>query len=311
MKKRRLRVFCTLLCLLCLAVPLCAAAAPIDTATPCELTLTYEKGGTAFAGLDIRLYRVADLTADGTFQKVAPFDRYPVEVAGITSQAEWNEVAFALNGYAQADRLTPTNVQTTDQNGNAVFSGLAVGLYLVGGVVTEAGGVTYTFYDSMLCLPEIADNTCRYTVTAKPKSTLTPPANGETVYTVSKLWKDEGNSDKRPVSVTVDVLKNGTPYKTVTLHAENGWTHSFSDSDKNVVWAVVEREVPAGYTVQAVKNGTAFLVINTWEDTTPKDPPLTGETTPLGLWIALTCISGLLFLVLGIGTGRKAYAQDK
>lgn len=306
------RILCMLLCILCLLTPFSAVAAPFDATAPCDLTLIYEKGGTAFAGLTVQLYRVADMTADGKFQKTTPFASLPVEVAGVTSQTEWLEIATTLNGYVQADGILPTATAVTDKNGTVRFPTLTVGLYLLRGITVEAEGNVYTFFDSMLCLPETKNGACNYTVTARPKSTVTPPAAETVTYRISKLWKDEGHREARPAAITVDILKDGAMHETVTLNEENGWSYAFTSEDTSARFAVVERDVPDGYTVTVSNKDTTFLIVNTHEgDEDPKDPPQTGETTPIHLWMLLSCGSGLLLVILGIGAGRKAYAEDR
>ena len=90
--------------------------------------------------------------------------------------------------------------------------------------------------------------------------------------TVTKVWEDNNNQDGiRPDSVTIKLLANEQDTgKTVVLNAENNWTATFTDLDKNANGT----EIP--YTVQEVKvdgydsatTGNAadgFIVTNTHE----------------------------------------------
>lgn len=307
MKNRMACLLGVLLCLIILVQPLCVFAEGMDTARECNLVLTYAKEGIAFADLEIKLYRVARTTDVGVFEKLAPYDQYPVEVSRITSQTEWNEVATTLRGYVQADGLEPYRTATTNAEGNAVFEKLETGLYLVAGVTAED---TYVFFDFMLSLPAVQDGECIYDVSAKPKSRLTEPSEDPVTYTVLKLWKDEGYEKNRPAEVTVDILKDGTVVETVVLNANNDWKYSFQCQDGKSVWTVVERNVPKGYAVKVTDKETSFVIVNTWEDQ-PVDPPKTGDTFPLRLYIVVTCIAGSALMILGVAAGRKNHEQKK
>lgn len=85
--------------------------------------------------------------------------------------------------------------------------------------------------------------------TAAPKYE-TPPVD-ETKFTckIVKVWDDEGNADKRPENVTVDLLYNGKVFDTAVLSSQNGWTAVWDGLNEKCHWAVAEREIE-GYTVE-------------------------------------------------------------
>lgn len=310
MKNRILCFVGIILCLIVLMHPVCATAQSFDAARSCDLRLTYAKEGVAFSNLEIKLYRIAKTTDLGVFEKVAPYDDYPVSVAGITSQTEWNEVASTLHGYVQADGLTPYRVATTDENGNATFDKLETGLYLVSGVTVQGTDASYIFHDFMLSLPATQDGECVYQVSAAPKSTKTEPTDEPVTYTILKLWQDEGHEKQRPAEITVDLLKDGTLAQTVILNAQNGWKYSFQCEDGASTWTVVERNVPQGYTVKVTGKETSFVLVNTWEGP-PVDPPKTGDTFPLRLYMVATFIAGAALVMIGVLAGRKNHEQEK
>lgn len=298
MKPAFFRLLSALLLIL-LLIPLCVQAAGIDPDRPCSLTLHYSPGDMAFEDLSVSVYRVARMESDGTCVLTEPFTAYPVNIHGITAQAEWKRLAAALWGYVVADSIAPTAVETTDENGTAVFSGLDAGLYLVSGATVQRGLETFVFHEFMIYLPTPAeDGSASYDVEAKPKYTSSLSA---VEYRVTKLWKDEGHSEQRPQSVTVDIFKNGQLHDSQTLSQYNDWTHSWIDSS-GAVWTVAERDVPDGYQVSLENNGAEFLVINTCPD--QPDPPDTGDTFPLYGWIVALCLSGMVLVLLGM-TGRR------
>ena len=77
-----------------------------------------------------------------------------------------------------------------------------------------------------------------------------------------KVWEDDG-TEARPESVTVQLLRNGEVYDTVTLSDENGWSHTWTGLDKDDTWQVVEADVPDDYTVTVTREGITFVVTNT------------------------------------------------
>ena len=87
-------------------------------------------------------------------------------------------------------------------------------------------------------------------------------------------WKDEGNEDKRPESVTVTLTQNGKVYDKVVTNAENNWRYSFEDlpnRDENgelYHYVVSQDEEIADYNTKYVKqvksktNGTTIKFAN-------------------------------------------------
>ena len=146
-----------------------------------------------------------------------------------------------------------------------------------------------------------------YDVTAKPKSEKIEIANKE--YSVLKLWKD-GGSISRPKSVTVDILKDGIVVDTVVLNSKNNWKYSFKTNEIASEWSVVERNVPAGYSVSISEKEASFVIVNSLN--VPNKPstnvPQTGDNSPIELYIIIFCISGLMIIILGIGMRRKENA---
>jgi len=101
--------------------------------------------------------------------------------------------------------------------------------------------------------------------------TITNSYTPETIsIPVEKIWNDANNQDgKRPTSVTVNLLANGTSTgKTVTLNADNDWKGTFADlakysAGKEIAYTVTENTV-AGYSVNiAPNNEGGYTITNT------------------------------------------------
>ena len=83
----------------------------------------------------------------------------------------------------------------------------------------------------------------------------------------SKTWNDYNNEDgKRPSSITIRLLANGTETDSMTVSASTGWSWSFDDlpqvdsNGREITYSIAEDAV-SGYTSQV--NG--YNVTNTYE----------------------------------------------
>lgn len=232
---------------------------------PCSLEVQY-----AQAGLEISIWRVADRE----FNLVGDFAGLPVNIQGITSQTEWQAVASTLTASIAAEAIPPTATAVTDNEGNAQFSGLETGLYLVGPV---SGSRNYQ--ETLVFLPApLEDGSFDYDLTLRPKGS--DPVQGQE-YAVIKLWKDN-RCGHRPESVTVDIYRYGVLQDTQILSSANGWSYRWYDKTGSGRWTVAERNVPEGYTVMVIPNGPVFLIVNTCSGhiQEPTEPPTEAPTTP-------------------------------
>lgn len=307
MKKVLLSILTVLVLMMSVVQPLQACAVePVDLSRKCSLTLEYSKDGIGFSDLQIQIFRVGKMEANGNIDLVGPFARFPVKIHGITSQKEWRDTANTLAFYTSADNLEPYASALTDTDGRVSFAGLETGVYLVMGTsaVTQTG--TYRFENFCQFLPiSIDGQNQNYDVVAKPKSTFEPkPEEPKREFQVIKLWKDAGNRGKRPKSVSIDILKNGVVQETVQLNPDNNWSYSWTAPVGEDIWSVVERDVPADYTVVISTSATGFAITNTCK-IPGGDTPQTGDLFVLRPWITAMCVSGMLLMVLGLLPKRK------
>ena len=114
---------------------------------------------------------------------------------------------------------------------------------------------------------------------------------------VQKVWKDDGNEAKRPKSISVELLENGTVVDTVTLNQENNWEYTWENLSGSSEWLVTEADVPSGYTVTVSREGCVFIMTNTYPPSTPPKLPYTGM-----LWwpVPLLVLGGLLMTTIGL-----------
>lgn len=92
---------------------------------------------------------------------------------------------------------------------------------------------------------------------------------------VEKVWNDQGNADKRPSSITVNLLKNGTSFKSITLPQHGKWEYTFTDLAKT------ENGVAINYTVSEDEVKDYTTGINEQKISEQyKKPGCSGDNTP-------------------------------
>lgn len=266
------------LCLTMMALlsPLAAhAAEAVDTSKDdCTLSIQHSYDGSPLPGAAFRIYRVASLSESPEITVVAPFNEYNAIPAKGMNQDEWKDYAQTLAGYISRDGIQPYKGMTvaTDSTGTATFTGLKTGIYLVIGTDVCKGDCTYVVSPYMISIPTLNSdkektdyNTWTYDVISKTKVTDYPtPAPDLTIdLTITKIWNDVGHEDRRPTTVTIDLMCDDQVYDTVELSAANGWTNEWKSLNPKHSWTVAEREV-SGYTVKVIKGDNAFVVENTF-----------------------------------------------
>lgn len=317
MAKRTRRMIACLLCVcLCLCVTSGAVSAastaevkqPIDTDRACRLTVDYGYDGHVFEEQTVQLYRVADVTADARYTLTPSFEPSGLTINGVQTVHEWTVVRSTLEALIVADAIAPTQTATTDAFGQACFEQLTPGLYMVSALDVVYDETIYGFNAVMVAVPGIdADGQWTYQAAVVAKADVIPPVHPdeELQLKVVKLWKgDEGRTD-RPKSVEVEIFRDGVRYATVTLSADNNWSHHWSVKRDGADWTVVERRVPEGYTMTVEQRDGAFVVVNTRKSHTPQKPSQTGDTSPVWLYVILMIVSGSILVIVGMTGKRK------
>ena len=120
-----------------------------------------------------------------------------------------------------------------------------------------------------------SDTDFTITNTHTPKTPVAPTDN-KTNFHVTKIWNDENNQDNiRPNKVTVHLLKNGVVFgNSVVLNAQNNWSYTWDNLNRNNSYTVQEDDVP-GYTVNQTTSNNAVTITNSH---TPTNTTKTPET---------------------------------
>ena len=314
MAKRRVAVIVFLLCLCLSWLPCYAQAAstadakePISPDKECSLTIAYRYDAQSFSNHPVRLYKIADVSADFQYTLTAPFANSGLILNGVRSVSEWNVIRSTLETHILTYDVDADLTGVTDQDGQICFQALKPGLYLA---ITEQviqNDWIYAFDSALVALPGLgADGLWQYEVAVTSKSKAIPPAetDEEIEFKVLKLWKgDKGRSD-RPQSIEVEIFRDGVSYQTVILSEENHWSFSWFAKDDGATWKVVERNVPTGYTMMVEERETSFVLTNTRPPDKPNIPQ-TGDTTNIMLYFVLMNVSGIMLIILGIAGKRK------
>ncbi len=316
--------------MLCLLMAVSAAARntseaeeAIDFGRPCSLTMSYQMDGAGYQNVDVRVWRVGELTPEFAYYLSGEFANYPINLARLDSPFEWDMAANTLYSAAVSGQIPPMTMKT-DIFGNARFTNLTPGLYLFAPVNMDK----VSFSVGMVMLPNLnQDGSWSYDVVVHPKpftdhgSHNTPEESDEeesekVKYSVTKVWKDKGNEDKRPVIVAVDIFRNGILNRSVTLDDSNSWTYSWEAEKDGAMWTVMEINMPKGYTMAFSHNNDAFIIENVYDSETPEKPetpveennPLTGDSSGITLYAGMFILSlfGLVLLAISLKKDKSA-----
>ena len=309
-------VFSLCLCLHLLPYQVMAASTsdavePIIPEKECSLTVSYCCGETAFSGVEVELYRIAEVSADFKYTLVQPFKASGLILDGIQTASEWNVVRSTLEAHILANKISPEFTSVTNEDGQVSFESLKTGMYLAIVNQVEQDDLHYRFDSALIALPGLGPDGCwQYQISVNAKGEVLPPVDPdeEVELKVLKLWKGNEDRNDRPKSIEVEIFCDGNSYKTVILSEENHWAYSWSAKDDGSSWTVVERNVPQGYTMTVEERQSTFVLTNTWTPTSPDDPgkpPQTGDTSNIMLYVLLMIGSGSMLIILGI-TGKKS-----
>ena len=317
MAKRRMGIIAFVFCF-CLYLMTCQviAASTADAKEPilvdknCSLNISCCSDDVAFSDVPVKIYKVADVSKDFQYKLTSSFEKSKLILNDIQTVNEWNVIRSTLETYILANGVKADFNALTDSKGQACFDALKPGLYLA---ITERvayGEKTYVFEPSLIALPGLgADGFWQYNVevTSKFNVTSSDDDDSEIEFKVLKLWKGDNAGKTRPSKIKIDIYRNGTIHETVTLSKENNWKFTWSAKNDGSDWKVVERNIPTKYTMTVEKRENSFVLTNTFDDDVPNDsnPPKTGDTSNVMLYIILMIVSGSMLIILGIVGKRK------
>ena len=239
---------------------------------PSSLTVIMKNGEESLHGISVAICRVADATMENSavvYHATAAFSGVDADFSKLTKE---NNIALAarLNTHAYAGNIERTH-KTTNSSGEADFTDLPAGLYLVAQM--DAQNSNYIIESYLVAVPAFQEtqNKWNYHVNAYPKTEPVKRDDETTSVSVYKVWA--GTADT-PASITVQLYRNGTPYGiSQYLNSANFWSYTWSNLGVDASWTVDEYNVPAGYVKTISGNASAgFVITNTKEPSVPDRP---------------------------------------
>ena len=247
------------------------------------------------AGETFHIYKVAEMSQSLVFTLCGDFSEANVDFTDMTAQ-KWAEAATALDVFVEENSIEPLMDGTTDGNGHLTFRPeTGSGLYLIRGEQTQLGNDVYYPIPFLAALPTLTvdGSDWDYDPEAPVKYEKTSVPQPELIsISVRKVWENDDPAS-RPASVTVALYAGALYYDEVTLSAENGWSHTWDNLDKNGAWRIVETNVPAGYTPSVTSEGYVFTVTNTGSYVNPTPTPIPPKTGDENLILPLAITAGL------------------
>lgn len=198
------------------------------------------------SNMQVSLYRVADVN----YNLVDAFSRYSIDL-----KQDVQGAANALENRILMDGIEADACVTSDSVGNASFSGLESGIYLVVGKEVFQDGVFYMPQVSLVSLSGNLSVDLKYEMSDKPSR-----------IHVLKVWKKD-NKKSRPKSIEVCLLRSdGIVVDRVVLNSDNQWSYTWDNLSTSYTYSVMETSVPSGYKESCTREKDTIVLTNTGSD---------------------------------------------
>lgn len=266
-------VFLTLLCCL-LPMTLFADSDFMNLDVSCPIS-----------NMQVSLYRVAD----ENYNLVDSFSHYSIDL-----KQDVQGAANALENRILMDGIEADACVTSDSVGNASFTGLESGIYLVVGKEVFQDGVFYMPQVSLVSLSGDLSVDLKYETSDKPSR-----------IHVLKVWKKD-NKKSRPKSIEVCLLRSdGIVVDKVVLNSDNQWSTTWDNLSTLYTYRVMETTVPSGYKESCIREKDTIVLTNTGNFTDKvekKDEVLPNSGQ---LWWPVPVLLFVGFVLFGLGRHLK------
>lgn len=198
------------------------------------------------SNMQVSLYRVAD----ENYNLVDSFSRYSIDL-----KQDVQGAANALENRILMDGIEADTCVTSDSVGNASFTGLESGIYLVVGKEVFQNGVFYMPQVSLVSLSGDLSVDLKVETSVKPSR-----------IHVLKVWKKD-NEKSRPKSIEVCLLRSdGIVVDRVVLNSDNQWSNTWENLSTSYTYRVMETSVPSGYKESCTREKDTIVLTNTGSD---------------------------------------------
>ena len=286
--KTRIINFILMFFVVAMMMPVTASArGEIDLSQPGDLTLLYHSQKTEgsdeiipMVGESVNIYKIADVDKYGNYSIPEKYkDAFPItDINKIKDQDSWRTIYQSLGGYIYNNNIRPSATAVTDEEGNAHFTDLELGIYYVGNMVNKIDNYVYSFASFLVAVPGLDENDewvnpAYYVVgTVKCKITYEPDIE---YFEVLKNWNDSGYENYRPASIQVTIYCDGNEFAIVTLDSSNNWRYTW-EYEEGHEWTLAETVSGTyAYTTSLTVSGTTYRLTNT---VVPPETPHTPDT---------------------------------
>jgi len=230
-------------------------------------------------GLNIALCLVAGLKEENgaiVFEPIAAFAGAGADFTNLTRERNI-ALAASLDAYAAANGIQRSS-KTTNSGGNAVFTGLSAGLYLVAQADNKNSEYIIAPYLVAVPVPNETGSGWNHNVISQPKTEPVKRDNKSISVSVYKVWV---GAENMPIGILVQLYRNGVPHgNCVVLNAGNNWAHTWNNLNPDGVWTVDELNVPKGYTKKITGSAASgFVITNTRDSDAPQQILVSGQKT--------------------------------
>lgn len=195
------------------------------------------------SNMQVSLYRVAD----ENYNLVDSFSQYSIDL-----KQDVQGAANALENRILMDGIEADASGFSDSLGNASFSGLESGIYLVVGKEVLQDGVFYMPQVSLVSLSGDLSVDLKYETSDKPSR-----------IHVLKVWKRD-SKNSRPKSIEVCLLRSdGIVVDKVVLNSDNQWSTTWDNLSTLYTYRVMETSVPSGYKESCSREKDTIILTNT------------------------------------------------
>lgn len=195
------------------------------------------------SNMQVSLYRVAD----ENYNLVGSFSHYSIDL-----KQDVQGAANALENRILMDGIEADACVTSDSVGNASFTGLESGIYLVVGKEVFQDGVFYMPQVSLVSLSGDLSVDLKVETSVKPSR-----------IHVLKVWKRDSKKS-RPKSIEVCLLRSDDiVVDKVVLNSDNQWSTTWDNLSTLYTYRVMETSVPSGYKESCTREKDTIVLTNT------------------------------------------------
>ena len=233
------------------------------------------------SNMQVSLYRVAD----ENYKLVDAFSHYSIDL-----KQDVQGAANALENRILMDGIEADASGFSDSLGNASFSGLESGIYLVVGKEVLQDGVFYMPQVSLVSLSGDLSVDLKYEMSDKPSR-----------IHVLKVWKKD-NKKSRPKSIEVCLLRSdGIVVDKVILNSDNQWSTTWNHLSTSYTYSVMETSVPSGYKESCTREKDTIVLTNTgnYTDKVEKKDEVLPNSGQLWWPVPVLLFVGLVLFGLG------------